>query len=135
MSVGNSAWTMICSKAFRCGWKVCAVDEAHAAFGLSVASVRALQSVLAKHAHVSRADVYGSRATGRFRPGSDIDISLRGNALTVADLMLIDREMDDLELPYKLDLSIYHLIEDAALRDHIDRVGCALCEAQRAPQP
>ena len=55
--------------------------------------------------------------------------------LKVADLMLIDREMDALDLPYKLDLSIYHLIEDPALRDHIDRVGRALYEAQRAPQP
>ena len=135
MSVGNSAWTMTCLKALRCGWKVCAVHEAHAAFGLPVASVRALQSVLASHARVSRADVYGSRATGRFCAGSDIDISLRGDALTVAELNLIDREMDDLDLPYKLDLPIYHLIEDPALRDHIDRVGCALYEAQRAPQP
>ena len=135
MSVGNSAWTMTCSKALRCGWKVFAVDEAHAGFGLPVASVRALQSVPSSHARASRADIYGSRATGRFRPGSDIDISLRGDVLTVADLMLIDREMDDLDLPYKLDLPIYHLIEDPALRDHIDRVGCALYEAQRALQP
>lgn len=126
---------MTCSKALRCGWKVFAVDEAHAGFGLPVASVRALQSVPSSHARVSRADIHGSRATGRFRPGSDIDISLRGDVLTVADLMLIDREMDDLDLPYKLDLSIYHLIEDPALRDHIDRLGCALYEAQRAPQP
>ena len=123
------------SKTLRCGWKVCAVDEAHAAFGLPVVSVRALRSVLSSHARVSRADIYGSRATGRLRPGSDIDISLRGDVLKVADLMLIDREMDALDLPYKLDLSIYHLIEDPALRDHIDRVGRALYEAQRAPQP
>ena len=126
---------MTCSKALSHGWKACAVHDAHAAFGLPVTSVQALQSVLASHARVSRADIYGSRATGRFRPGSDIDISLRGDALTVAELNLIDREMDDLDLPYKVDLSIYHLIEDPALRDHIDRVGCALYEAQPAPQP
>ena len=111
------------------------MDEAHAAFGLPVVCVRALRSVLSSHALVSRADIYDSRATGRFCAGSDIDISLQGDALKVADLMLIDREMDDLDLPYKLDLSIYHLIEDPALRDHIDRLGCALYEAQRAPQP
>ena len=53
----------------------------------------------------------------------------------MADLLAIDCEIDDLDLPYKVDLSIYHLIEDPALRDHIDRVGCALYEAQPAPQP
>ena len=111
------------------------MHDAHAAFGLPVASVQALRSVLASHARVSRADIYGSRATGRFRPGSDIDISLRGDALTVADLMVIDREMDHLDLPYKLDLSIYSLIEAPALRDHIDQVGCVLYQARREPQP
>ena len=135
MSVGNSAWTMTCSKALRCGWKVFAVDEAHAGFGLPGASVRALQSVPSSHARVSRADFYGSRATGRFCAGSDIDISLQGDALIVVDLMLIDRAIDDLDLPYTVDLSIYHLIEDLALRDHIDRVGCVLYQARREPQP
>ena len=53
----------------------------------------------------------------------------------MADLLAIDCEIDDLDLPYKVDLSIYHLIEDPALRDHINRVGCALYEAQPAPQP
>jgi len=111
------------------------VHEAHAAFGLPAASVKALQSLLARHGRIDQVDIYGSRAMGNFRPGSDIDISLRGDALTVADLLAIDREIDDLDLPYKVDLSIYYLIEDPALRDHIDRVGCALYEAQRAPQP
>jgi len=111
------------------------VDDVVLAFGLPAASVQALQSVLARHARVARGDIYGSRAMGRFRPGSDIDISLRGDALTVADLLAIDREIDDLDLPYKVDLSIYNLIEDPALREHIDRVGCALYEAQQTPQP
>lgn len=53
----------------------------------------------------------------------------------MADMLVIDREIDDLDLPYKVDLSIYHLIDDPALRDHIDRVGCALYEAQWAQQP
>ena len=111
------------------------MGEAHAAFGLSASTVEALQSVLARHGRIDKAHIYGSRAMGRFRPGSDIDISLRGDELTMADLLAIDCEIDDLDLPYKVDLSIYHLIEDPALRDHINRVGCALYEAQPAPQP
>lgn len=98
-------------------------------FGLPLASVDALRAVLARHARVQRVDVYGSRAMERFRPGSDIDLALRGDALTDADLLAIDREIDELDLPWKIDLSIYDKIDDAALRDHIDRVGRALYEA------
>lgn len=103
-------------------------DES-AAFGLSTSDLRALQAVLASHRQVVRADIYGSRAMGRFRPGSDIDLTLRGDLLTMTDLLAIDREIDDLHLPYKVDLSLYSQIEDAALRDHIDTAGRPVYEA------
>jgi len=52
----------------------------------------------------------------------------------MADLLTIDREIDDLDLPYKVDVSIYSLIEDPALRDHIDRVGCVFYQSRQEPQ-
>lgn len=102
-----------------------------ALFGLSPRSLEALRTLLARHARVQRVDVYGSRAMGRYRPGSDIDLALRGDALTDTDLLAIDREIDDLDLPYKVDLSIYDQIDDMGLRDHIDRAGRALYEASQ----
>ena len=105
--------------------------KAAALFGLPAASLDALRALLARHARVRRVDLYGSRAMNRFRPGSDIDLALRGDALTGADLLAIDREIDALDLPYKVDLSIYEQIDDAALRDHIDRVGRVLYEGAR----
>ncbi|MGJ7579667.1 nucleotidyltransferase domain-containing protein [Variovorax sp. RHLX14] len=103
--------------------------DADTDFGLSGASLRALRTVLSAHREVVRADIYGSRAVGRFRTGSDIDMTLRGELLTMNDLLLIDREIDELDLPYKIDLSLYSQIEDPALRDHIDRIGRPLYEA------
>lgn len=99
------------------------------AFGLPAHSVTALRGVLARHRGVERAVVYGSRARGSARPASDIDLTLEGEALTVSDLLRIEAEIDDLLLPYKVDLSLRHQIEDPAVREHIARVGRALYPA------
>ncbi len=102
------------------------MSDSSARFGLPPASLLALQTVLARHPGVLHADIYGSRAKGNFRPGSDIDLTLFGDALTNEDLLRIDREMDALDLPYKIDLSLFAHIEDSALRAHIERVGQVL---------
>ncbi|GAL00503.1 type I restriction-modification system specificity subunit S [Nonlabens ulvanivorans] len=56
-------------------------------------------------------------------PHSDIDLTLVGNTLTLAQLYAIETALDDLLLPYKIDLSIFHKIENNDLIDHIERVG------------
>ena len=72
-----------------------------------------------------KAVLYGSRAMGNFRPGSDIDLTLFGASLTSLELGIIGEELDDLLLPYEIDLSIFQRIENSDLRDHIERVGVA----------
>ncbi|WP_197904747.1 nucleotidyltransferase domain-containing protein [Desulfosarcina alkanivorans] len=51
--------------------------------------------------------MYGSRAKGNFKPGSDIDLTLKVNRLNLHLLNKISLELDDLLLPYTVDLSIY----------------------------
>ena len=67
--------------------------------------------------------MYGSRAKGNYRNGSDIDLTLIGKKLDLSKQFIIETELDDLLLPYKIDLSIYHKIENQDLIDHIKRVG------------
>ena len=97
--------------------------EALERFGLKPHTISAIQRVFARHPRVERAVLYGSRAKGNFRPGSDIDLTLFGESLTYADLCRIETEIDDLLLPYTLDLSLYAQFENADLREHIRRVG------------
>ena len=80
-----------------------------------------------------RAVVYGSRAKGNPRPGSDIDLALFGEGLTASDLLAIDGALDALDLPYRIDLSLHADIEDPALRSHIERIGRVLYEPASAP--
>jgi len=56
-------------------------------------------------------------------PGSDIDLSIEAESLGLTDLLSIENRIDDLLLPWKLDLSLLHQIDNPALLDHIRRVG------------
>lgn len=66
--------------------------------------------------------IYGSRAKGNFLYNSDIDLSLLG-AISYNDLLKIEMQLDDLLLPYKIDLSVFEKIENEDLKEHIRRVG------------
>jgi uncharacterized protein len=99
--------------------------------GLSAAAVARIHEVLARHPEVERALLYGSRAKGNFKPGSDIDLTLLGDKLDPTIIARIDDELDDLLLPYRFDLSILARITHSDLLDHIRRVGVVFYE--RAP--
>lgn len=67
--------------------------------------------------------IYGSRAKGNYRAGSDIDLTIKGGEIPFAEFMQIEDQIDDLMLPYTVDLSQYRQLENADLIAHIDRVG------------
>lgn len=92
-------------------------------FGLDEDDVEAISKVLSKYSQINHAIIYGSRAKGNFRPASDIDLTLLGQNLNLNLLFQIENELDDLLLPWKIDLSIFTKIENPELLDHIERVG------------
>lgn len=92
-------------------------------YGLSPETVARMRAVLARYPQIRQAVLYGSRAKGTARPGSDIDLTIKGEGLTYDDLNQLERELDDLLLPYKLDVSLYALLDHEGLLAHIDRVG------------
>ena len=91
--------------------------------GLPEKTVAHLHEVFADHPQVDKAILYGSRAMGNYKKGSDIDLTLHGERLTYKALMKIAGEIDDLPIPYTVDLSIFDLLDHAKLKDHIERVG------------
>jgi len=99
--------------------------------GLSIETVAAIHGVFARFPEIQSAVLYGSRSKGAFKQGSDIDLSLMGDNLTNAHLADIADQLDDLLLPYTIDLSIFAILDHADLRDHIQRVGMVFYE--RAP--
>lgn len=77
--------------------------------------------------------MYGSRAKGSYKNGSNIDLILHGgDDLTLRVLFRIMEEIDNLLLPYTIDLSIFHHISDPDMVEHIERVGVTFYE-KRVP--
>jgi predicted nucleotidyltransferase len=92
-------------------------------YGLKDDVIEKVQAVFARFPDVDRVTLYGSRAKGNFKPGSDIDLTLHGESLTASQLRDITEVLDDLLLPYTIDLSIFEQLDHDGLRGHIDRVG------------
>ena len=92
-------------------------------FGLSRVSIDKIKSVFATHPLIEKVLVYGSRAKGNFRPNSDIDLTVIAPKMSLTEILKIENEIDDLLLPYKVDLSLFHKIDNKSLIDHIQRVG------------
>lgn len=100
-------------------------------FGLKTETIQEIQKVMAKYPEVEKVILYGSRAKGNYRPGSDIDLTLIGDDLTLTLLQKIENDIDELMLPYKMDLSLHHHIKNSALLEHINRVGVAFYSATK----
>ena len=95
-------------------------------FGLPPATLDKINSVFAQHGAIECVLIYGSRAKGNYRPGSDIDLTIKGGEIPFAEYLQIEDQIDDLMLPYSVDLSQYRQIQNAELIAHIDRVGAEI---------
>jgi predicted nucleotidyltransferase len=69
--------------------------------------------------------LFGSRAIGRYRQGSDIDLCLEAPQLSHADRLRLMSGVDDLLLPWSVDLLLRHELP-ADLEAHLQRVGVCI---------
>ncbi len=79
--------------------------------------------VLRADGRVQSAVLFGSRAKGTWREGSDIDIAVFGRNLEHTDVWHWKHELDDEVFPWSLDILIVDEHISAPLREHIARVG------------
>jgi predicted nucleotidyltransferase len=93
-------------------------------FGLTATDLEAITTVLGSKPRVDKAIIFGSRAKGNHKPGSDVDIALKGNELTFDDVAGISYLLnEETSMPYKFDILNYHTIKEPELKAHIDRAG------------
>lgn len=91
-------------------------------FGLSEKTIEILKKFFSKFPKINMVKVYGSRAIGNYRNGSDIDFALFGQ-LNKDLIKKISLEIDELNIPYMFDITDYANIQNLQLKEHIDRVG------------
>lgn len=91
-------------------------------FGLYPETIKILNEIFSNYENIDEVIIYGSRAKGNYREGSDIDLTIKGK-LDRYDLGSIMTDIDDSLIPYLVDISDYDTLSNQDLKDHINRVG------------
>ena len=100
-------------------------------YGLPDRTLNTLYGIFKKYSGIKQAVLYGSRAKGKYRVGSDIDLSLiTTDDFDFTGLLRIANDFDDSDIPYFVDVSIYDSISNPDLKAHIDRVGKVLYQRE-----
>lgn len=93
-------------------------------FGLRQSDSITICHVLSKYPEVQQAYIFGSRAKGNYKNGSDVDIALKRELLTQHITNQISYELnEETNMPYQFDVLNYLAITEPALTDHINRIG------------
>lgn len=99
-------------------------------FGLDEDLRSKFNKVFASFPEIEKVIIYGSRAKGNYREGSDIDLCLVGDDLNEAIRKRVWLMLDELNTPYLIDLSVFNQLESEGLIDHIQRVGAIFYRKQ-----
>lgn len=99
-------------------------------YGLSDKEFDEMTAIFETCKNLEKVILYGSRAKGNYKKFSDVDITLEGDNLTLADLFQIQDLLYESDLPYMYDVSIFSSITNPDLIDHIRRRGVVIWERE-----
>jgi uncharacterized protein len=93
-------------------------------FGITEKSYALLLELFTRQPEVEEVWLFGSRAKGTYKKGSDIDLAIKGRACNPGlALTMANKANEELPIPYQVDIIDYSSIDNPALKEHIDRVG------------
>lgn len=91
--------------------------------GIQISIWENIKKIFKNCIYIDEVILFGSRAKENYSSGSDIDLVIKGEKLTINDLFLISTKLDELNLPYKIDLLLFNLIHNNTLIEHINKYG------------
>jgi uncharacterized protein len=95
--------------------------------GLKDMDIQLILESVRSFPEISQLVLFGSRAKGTFKKGSDVDLAIKGTSVTYdTAVKLADVLNEEKPLPYFFDVIDYESITEQRLIDHIDRVGIVL---------
>ncbi len=97
-------------------------------FGLSQRDIQTIHELFKLHAPVKRVFIFGSRATGRFKTGSDIDLAIMNEGVPEITLSELLSEFEESTLPYRVDLVDFTKLTHPDFIKHIHEFGVAFYE-------
>jgi len=94
-----------------------------AQFGLSERDTNVLVTIFRQHTAVIEVWIFGSRAKGNYKKGSDIDLAIMNKGVSERELSHIKTEIEESSLPYIIDLIDFTTLKHRELKEHIERTG------------
>jgi predicted nucleotidyltransferase len=96
-------------------------------FGFSDTQLNLIKQAVNRFDEIESALIFGSRAMGNHKPGSDVDLAVKGNRITTDTVSALNTLLnEDLPLPYFFDVVHYDTLENNALIQHICEQGVTL---------
>ncbi len=92
-------------------------------YGLTQRDMAAIWFIFEGYPEVKMVYLFGSRAKGNYRPGSDIDLAIMNEGVSAKKLAKLKSDFEDSNLPYNVDLVDFNQLENRGFIDHIKRVG------------
>ena len=104
-------------------------NQSNIIFGLPKNVIELIISAICRNKKIDKIVMFGSRAKGNFRKGSDIDLAIFSKNLSHDDIMKIKTIVNELLLPYTIDILYFDKIKNKELKEHILRVGATLFQS------
>jgi predicted nucleotidyltransferase len=93
-------------------------------FGLLDSDIAFLSNLFLNYTAIDEVIIFGSRAKGNYKNGSDVDLAIKSQSIGNEELNAMDDALNEhSNLPYKFDIVHYEKIQTPELKEHIDRVG------------
>jgi predicted nucleotidyltransferase len=103
-------------------------------YGLKINDLEIICNVFHNESKIEEAILFGSRAQGNYKNGSDIDIALKGKDLDAVIISHISYQLnEESPLPYKFDIVNYHTITNDDLVQQINRTGINIYSKSSKP--
>ena len=96
-------------------------------YGLRDSDIQTIQKVGKQWPEIEEILLFGSRAKGNFKPGSDVDLAVRGKNIGYDTVLHFEQFLnEETRLPYFFDVLHVESLKEPDLLEHINRVGVAL---------
>ena len=107
--------------------------EGNSRFGIYENTFLLMTEAFKSFTEIEKVIIYGSRAMGNHKKGSDIDLAIAGEKVDVHTVKKLSVALnEELPLPYYFDVLDYHALANPELTQHIDREGQLLYSKERS---
>lgn len=105
-------------------------------YGLRKRDLEYIYAALAKWPQVEKAIVFGSRAIGNYKKGSDIDLAITGQKVKESICNKISEQLnEEYPIPFFVEVINYNTITNQALKEHIQNYGIIIYEKSTESKP